>query len=215
MLSNKKFFVCVIAAVITIVLMLVLSNSQTSVELAERKKVEANAVPAVQAEQVTDQPAAEASCGTTVSEQNPPLPASHIDLEGLEIDPIVDYYSQRANYMLDNPVHHGRAKLQQQMRNETAEETFINLVDNDNFAMLMPVMGGHLFSPGTYESDIVMVRKMTRVRKLLEDARANPWMVARFLEEQIKTLAAKYPSQCGKHQQPRKENRAGSYYSRE
>jgi len=133
----------------------------------------------------------------SANKQKPAVAAKQVDLGGLD-DEAVDYYSKRAEYMLDNPVHPGRAKLQAQMRKETVRETFHNMTDNDELAMLMPVMGGSPFSPGTYESDVVIVSKMTRVRKLLEDARENPNEVAAFLQEQLRELAKDYPQQYTK-----------------
>ena len=68
-------------------------------------------------------------------------------------DDEVDYLAERMDYMVDNPVHPGRAKLQRQMQDESYEETFAQLGGNDNMAMLMGMMHGRPFSPGNYESD--------------------------------------------------------------
>ncbi len=128
------------------------------------------------------------------SEQNLLSPTQHAEFDGL-VGQMGDYYSNKIDNMLENPVHPGRAKLHKQMRKETFGQTFDNLVNNGNFAMLMPVMGGSPFSPGVYESDIVIVSRMTRVRKLLEDARKNPAEVAAFLQKQITELVKDYPQQ--------------------
>ena len=76
---------------------------------------------------------------------------------------------------------------------------------NAELAMLMPVMGECPLSPGTYESDVVIVSKMTRVRKLLEDARENPDEVAAFLQEQLRELVKDYPQQYTKFLKELKE----------
>ena len=92
-------------------------------------------------------------------------------------------------------IHPGWAKLQQTMRDETFRDTFYHLTNNDNLAMLIPMMNGRTFSPGVYESDILIVSKMTGVRKLLQEAQKNPEDVSAFLQTQLCELAEGYPQQ--------------------
>ena len=116
------------------------------------------------------------------------------DLGGLDNE-AVDYFSEKANRMLVFPIHPGRAKLQKKIHHETFEDTFRNLTDNDNFATLIPSMGGYPFAPGTYESDMMMVSKMTRIRKLLAVARDNPQTVETLLRQELETLTDEFPQQ--------------------
>lgn len=116
--------------------------------------------------------------------------------------------------MLDHPIHPGRANLQRRLRHETLQQSFEHLGDNDNLATLMPLMSGRPFSPGNYQSDVMIVTKMTRVRKLLADARRDPQATATFLQQQIRSLAAEYPQQYEQYMQMRKEN-PGTLRSRE
>lgn len=118
-------------------------------------------------------------------------------------DSTIDEISKRGNSILDNPVHPGRAHIQSQMRQETFQETFFQLTDLYNFAMIMGSMGGQALGIGSYGSDIRMVVKMTRMRKLLEDAKANPQEVASFLQdqlvlmtEQLDSVYQEYVKQC-------------------
>ncbi len=60
--------------------------------------------------------------------------------------------------------------------------------------MLMPVMGSVPFSPGLYASDIRVMCKMTRIRKLLEDAQANPTSISTFLQEQLSIMVEDFPA---------------------
>jgi len=102
--------------------------------------------------------------------------------------------SRKAISLIKNPLHPGRAKLQEQMRHESTEETFLNLTDNLNIAMTIPVMAERPFTPGYYAADIKMVCKMTPVRKLLDEARKNPGSISSFLQEQLLTITEKFPS---------------------
>ena len=74
------------------------------------------------------------------------------------------------------------------MREETPEETFAHLTDKDSIAMLIPVMEGRPFSPGYYPSDVKIVTKMTRIRKLLDDAKKSPDSISSFLQDQLLTI---------------------------
>jgi len=95
---------------------------------------------------------------------------------------------------VENPIHPGRARLQEQMRRETPAQTFARLVDNDNFRMLIPSMGSVPFSPGCYAADRKIVRKMNRVRKLVADGRKDPRGVSALLTERLEAMAATFPS---------------------
>ena len=96
--------------------------------------------------------------------------------------------------LADNPVHPGRLALQRQMRRETAEQTFLHLTDNDNFKMLAPLMASRPLSPGCYASDVRIMCKMTRIRKLLAGAREDPQGVSAFLQEQLSAVAKTFPA---------------------
>ncbi len=100
--------------------------------------------------------------------------------------------AQRAEAVLENPVHPGRARLQERIRKETPEETFLRLADNDSLVMLMPAMGSRLLVFGMYTSDRAMLLKLTRVRKLLADARSEPRKVAAFLQGQLTSMASTF-----------------------
>ena len=95
--------------------------------------------------------------------------------EDTEIEKLSDDFSEevsrKAVSLIDNPIPPGRAKLLKKMANETTEETFLHLVDHENFAMLIPSMGSYPLSFGYYPSDVRTVSKMTRVRKLVEESR--------------------------------------------
>lgn len=199
-MSKNKLFLAFITVAVAVVIVLVFSrNSGTPVKPDIQTKPQTKPAPVVQTKQAAE-PAAKQTTSNIIagipSTPKPKLPLTteQTDLGGLD-DEMVDYFSEKANNMLDNPVHSGRAKLQQQMRTETVEETFLHLTDNDNFAMLMPSMGGYPFSPGTYGSDVMMISKMTRVRKLLANAKDDPQGVARFLKEQIRELTPKFAEQ--------------------
>lgn len=190
MYKKQILFAFMFIIVITGAFLYILRNTNTPVQIESQTKI----IPPVEAMQASKKTADDIKVKASLAnKQKPAVTAKQTDLYGLD-DEVVNYYYQRADYMLDNPVHPGRAKLQQQMRNETPEETFHNLVDNDNFAMLMPVMGGYPFSPGVYESDVMIVTKMTRMRKLLADAKDNPYEVANFLERQLLILAKDFAS---------------------
>jgi len=123
---------------------------------------------------------------------------------------ITDEIFEEARSLIDNPVHSGRIKLQKQMQQETTQESFVHLTDNDNFLMLMPVMAGVPFSAGYCASDVKMTSKMTRVRKLLADAQKDPESVSSFLQEQLSTMLDNFPSVYEEHiQLQRKHDAAG------
>lgn len=109
------------------------------------------------------------------------------------IDQTVDSVSQKGVSLLDNPVHPGRAKLQKQMKQETLEETFSRLADNDSLMMLGPIMGAQFFAAGLYPSDVTVMCKMTCIRKLLADARSRPEEAASFLLDQLQIMGKDFP----------------------
>lgn len=108
-------------------------------------------------------------------------------------DETVESVSKKAMSLLDNPVHPGRVRLQKQMKQETTEETFSRLADNDSLLMLVPVMGAQSFAAGLYPSDVMVMCKMTRIRKLLADARANPEKTTAFLVDQLRIIGKDFP----------------------
>jgi len=108
-------------------------------------------------------------------------------------DETVESVSKKAMSLLDNPVHLGRARLQKQMKQETTEETFFRLADNDSIGMLVPVMGGQFFAVGLYPSDVTVMCKMTRIRKLLADARIKPEETTSFLLDQLRIMGKDFP----------------------
>ena len=198
-MSKNKIFLSLTTVAAVIVVFLVFSIDPETPTTAQRQiGLEVKAPSAIQEQQI-EKPDAEQSedAVAKISGQSHRPSALDADIKSLT-DEVLEDASESANFMLNNPIHPGRAKLQEQMRNETFEKTFHNLVDNDNFATLMPAMGGHPFSPGAYESDVVIVSKMTRVRKLLEDARENPDEVSAFLQEQLRELVDDYPQQYAK-----------------
>ncbi len=202
-----------IGAVIVVIVLLgvvftVVLKSTTPPENIEHRR-------ATQAKAITTIPTKTPRQSTTGRADVPPDVAGDLPSDQKEIDigdvcdDLMEHYSQTVESMLSNPIHPGRRRLQAQMREETPEETFLNLTDNDNFAMLMPLLKNRPFSPGQYESDVVIVCNMTRVRKLLTDARKDPLKVAAFLEQQIRTLAAEYPSQCEAFQRQQRQADGG------
>ena len=120
------------------------------------------------------------------------LPDEGTDMAYLAERSVLDT-ARKARMLFENPIHNGRTKLQKQMQQETPQESFVHLTDNDNIAMLTPLMGGQPFSPGYYAADIRAMCKMTRIRKLLADAREDPGHISSLLQEQLLIMAEKFP----------------------
>jgi len=108
------------------------------------------------------------------------------------LDESAELVSHKGMSLLDNPVHPGRATLQERMRHETPEQTFFRLADNENIAMVITALGDTPFIIGSYASDPKIVSKMTRIRKLLVDAQAEPKRVTAFLERQLTSMVATF-----------------------
>ncbi len=123
------------------------------------------------------------------------VPKLQANVEDSDLKFFEDEVVNRAENMLDNSIHHGRLKLYNEMKEENLHETFDNIVKNDNFAMLMPVMNNVPFSPGEYNSDIRTVFKMARIRKLIEDSRNNPKESIAFLSTKLTLLEEQFDSQ--------------------
>jgi hypothetical protein len=195
-MSRKKIlFASAVFGAVVVVLLFLRKSSEPPLSVGEQSETESRTVAVEQPEHVTEQTLGHIPRSVSgAGEKSLPLAVDHTDLQELS-NQVVSSSSRKADYLLDNPVHPGRASLQESMHAETAQQTYLHLTDNDNFLTLVPMTDGRPFSPGLYESDVVIVTKMTRVRKLLADARANPREMAGFLEQQIRTLAPKFPSQ--------------------
>ncbi len=131
-----------------------------------------------------------------------------LELAGLSED-VTDEVHLEATLLARNPIHPGRAALQEQMRQETAEESFLHLTDNDNFKMLAPLMASLPLSPGCYASDCRIVRKMTRIRKLLAEAQKDPQGVSSFLQGQLKAISETFPDAHSQFMKMLREKKPG------
>ncbi len=142
-----------------------------------KKEQEAQEIP------VTTQPASAPVASTR---------AAGIDLSGIGRE-LTEREQQKAVKLLRNPVHPGRARLQERMRQETPEQTFSHLTDNDSMAMLQPLMGGFRFSPGSYVTHVMAIHKLARMRKLLSDVQQDPQRLVAFLRDQLVVMAEDFP----------------------
>ncbi|MHC4751323.1 MAG: hypothetical protein ACYTFW_15810 [Planctomycetota bacterium] len=215
-MHKYKIFLSLIVVAVAVAACFTLSRNQETLTTTESQIEREVKVSSPLQKQQADEAISKQRNGDTVAgipespKRSLALYALDADIKSLT-DEVVEYDSKSANYMLNYPVQPGRAKLQKQIRTETAAETFLHLSDNDNLAMLMPVMGGHPFSPGIYESDVVIVTKMTRIRKLLADGKEEPYEVAKFLERQIRTLGKEYSMQYEKYEQTKKDGNRHSH----
>jgi len=90
------------------------------------------------------------------------------------------------------PVHEGRKTLVDKMNTESLEECFMNTAETYGLCMMIPSYGSFLFSPGFYSSDIMMIKSMDRMRKLVEFAKRNPSECATFLDRQIREIGSSF-----------------------
>lgn len=109
------------------------------------------------------------------------------------VEAAVNSSGEKTASLLENPVHPWRKTLQERMKEETPEETFLRLADNDSQMLLAPVMGDVWFSWGMYHSDIRAVCRMTRIRKLLAAARENPERVTTFMLDHLRAMLRDFP----------------------
>jgi len=109
------------------------------------------------------------------------------------VEASVNSSGEKAASFPANPVHPWRKTLQKRMKEETPEETFLRLADNDSQMLLAPLMGSIWFSWGMYPSDIRAVCRMTRIRKLLVEARENPERVTTFMLDHLKAMLRDFP----------------------
>lgn len=81
---------------------------------------------------------------------------------------------QESEALIKYPVHEGRKTLMDKIRAESFEECFINTADTYGLCMMIPSYGGFFFSPGFYSSDVMMIKSMDRMRKLVESVKQSP-----------------------------------------
>ncbi len=201
MLKRKTFLglLAIVGIVIVAVLLLPKADVQEPTHEHYSASEVIRATPNIPQKTETVQNLSAKAKGTQLTEYTPGqiqavgiLSDEDIDVEDLTEPSLLDA-ARKASMLLENPIHSGRIKLQTQMRDETPQESFANLTDNDNIAMLTPLMGGQPFSPGYYAADIRTMCKMARIRKLLADARENPEHISSFLKEQLLTMNEKFP----------------------
>lgn len=205
-MSKRKIFVgLLISAAIATVAMLLLSNRSLqvpSVDYAYKVKSE-----------MADSPVAKQQDAIAVTsypdDKTPVLTSDDIEITDI-YDEVTEKVSRRGMSLINNPVHPSRAKLQRQMSQESAEQTFLHLTDNENFKMLIPMMASCPFSPGCYASDIRIMAEMTRIRKLLADARNDPEHMSVFMQEQLSAIAETFPAAHEEFMQMLKESNSGN-----
>ena len=100
--------------------------------------------------------------------------------------------AKETNALIKHPIHEGRKQIIDEIKVENFEECFMNTTTTDNIFMLFSSFGSTMFSPGFYDSDVIMIRSMTRARRLMELAKENPDENARFLENQINEIGSNY-----------------------
>ncbi|MHC4395520.1 MAG: hypothetical protein ACYS1A_07670 [Planctomycetota bacterium] len=116
---------------------------------------------------------------------------------------------QESKALVKHPVHEGRKTLMDKIKTESFEECFMHTTDTYGLCMMIPSFGGFFFSPGHYSSDVMMIRSMDRMRKLVEFAKRNPSECAIFLERQIREIGNSFDLHYKKFLEEIKD-RAGS-----
>lgn len=96
--------------------------------------------------------------------------------------------AQESKSLINYPVHEGRKTLFDKINAESFEECFMNTTDTYGVCMMIPSFGSYVFSPGFYSSDVMMIRSMDRVRKLVEYAKKNPGECAELLKNQVNNI---------------------------
>ncbi len=101
---------------------------------------------------------------------------------------------QESEALINQPVHEGRETVMDKIRTESFEECFFNTSDTYGLAMMIPSFGSFFFSPGFYSSDVMMIKSMDRVRKLVTLTKQNPNNYSKFLKEQITDIGNSFDS---------------------
>jgi hypothetical protein len=202
-MPKKKVISCLLAIVAAVVAVLLLHernfqkpSPEKHIAIKKESPVEPNANHLMPTEDLKPLTLTTKTREQVILPQSQPVQYQSFKDDGIQelMDQTTREVSRKAISLIKNPRHPGMAKLQEQMRQESTEETFLNLTDNLNIAMTIPVMAERPFTPGYYAADTKMVCKMTRVRKLLDEARKNPELISSFLQEQLSTIAQEFPS---------------------